>query len=118
MGARRSTAWRGDDKEFEAQVTGPVHLMTWQARRVLLEWDENHAVGVTLSQGDRITPQLSSPHQFEGMTAWRYSEPQSKKFGRPIFMPLQHDPSRQAWRGITRLLGLPEPPALRRRSLR
>ncbi|MFV0462469.1 MAG: type I-E CRISPR-associated protein Cse1/CasA [Nostocoides sp.] len=103
------TAWRGNDPEYERLVTGRVDLMTWQSRRILLGWDEGSAVSLSLCQGDRITPQDPPLHNQEPMTAWRYSKPQSDKYGHTIFMPQQHDPSRQAWRGVSRLLGLPQP---------
>lgn len=105
-----TTAWRGETTEDQQQVTGPVHLMTWQSRRILLEWDGDHATGLTLSQGDRITPQDPPMHPIERFTSWRYSKPQTQKYGHPIFMPQQHEPTRQAWRGITQLLGLPREP--------
>ena len=104
-----TTAWRGATTEEQQSVSGPVHLMTWQARRLLVVWDGAEAVGLTLSQGDRITPQNPPLHVVEQMTSWRFSEPQSKKYGTAIYMPQQHDPTRQAWRGLTRLLGLAQP---------
>lgn len=102
------TSFRGSDPEYEPPVSGQIHLLTWQSRRVLLEWDGENAVGVMLCQGDRITPQVPPKSAIEGMTSWRYSKPQSDRFGTNIFMPQQHDPARQAWRGVSRLLGLPE----------
>ena len=104
------TAWRGDSTETQQPVTGPVHLMTWQSRRILLEWDGDLASGLTLCQGDRITPQEPPMHPVEKFTSWRYSKPQTQKFGHPIFMPQQHDSARQAWRGLSQLLGVPREP--------
>lgn len=49
-------------------------------------------------------------HPVEKFTSWRYSKPQTQKFGHPIFMPQQHDSARQAWRGLSQLLGLPREP--------
>lgn len=87
----------------EATPQGAISLYTWQSRRVLLRWDEDHVTGVVLANGDKLTPQFKQG--LEPHTVWRYSEPQSKKFGVEVFMPAIHDPSRQAWRGLSRLLG-------------
>jgi CRISPR system Cascade subunit CasA len=38
------------------------------------------------------------------MSAWRYSEPQSKRAGAPTYMPREHRPERAFWRGIGALL--------------
>jgi len=102
-----TTSFRGSVTDEEFTVAGPVQLLTWQSRRLLIVWDGTEAVGLTLCQGDRITPQEPPKHFVERMTSWRYSKPQSAKYGRAIFMPQQHDPTQQAWRGLARLLGSP-----------
>ena len=78
--------------------TGPVDLYTWQSRRVRLVGDEAGATGVVLAQGDHMTPQ--DRYLYEPMTAWRYSEPQSKKFKSDIYMPLEHSPAKAFWRSL------------------
>ncbi|QRP46033.1 type I-E CRISPR-associated protein Cse1/CasA [Amycolatopsis sp. FDAARGOS 1241] len=83
-------------------VAGVIQAYTWQTRRVRLEGDRDGVTGVVLANGDRMQPQnrqLVEPH-----TAWRYSEPQSKKAGRPVYMPRRHDPSRSVWRGLAAML--------------
>ncbi|NLE60629.1 MAG: type I-E CRISPR-associated protein Cse1/CasA, partial [Planctomycetes bacterium] len=59
--------------------------------------------GLVLAQGDKMTPQ--NRMDVEYMTAWRYSKPQTKKAGIDVYMPLEHDPSRSAWRGVPKLMG-------------
>lgn len=81
---------------------GIVDLYTWQTRRVRLVGDAEHVTGVVLCQGDPMTPH--NRQDIEPMTAWRYSEPQTKKAGRDVYMPRQHDPERQFWRGLSGLL--------------
>lgn len=82
--------------------TGHLDLYTWQARRVRLVGDDDGVVGLILAQGDRATPQ--NRQGLEPMSAWRFSEPQTKKFGTPTYMPLKHDPERSFWRGLPALL--------------
>jgi CRISPR system Cascade subunit CasA len=82
--------------------TGHLDLYTWQTRRVRLVGDDDGVVGLVLSQGDRATPQ--NRHRLEPMSAWRFSEPQTKKFGMATYMPLKHDPERAFWRGLAALL--------------
>ena len=55
-----------------------------------------------LCQGDKITPY--NRHTIEPMTAWRYSDPQSKKFKSHIYMPKLHKNDRSFWRGLSSLL--------------
>ena len=57
---------------------------------------------MVLAYGDKIAPenlQTLEPH-----TAWRYSEPKSKKAKKTIYMPRLHQPERSVWRGIAALL--------------
>lgn len=89
-------------RQLEPQPKGPVELLTWQSRRVRLVGDASGVTGVVLCQGDKMTPQ--NRQGLEAMTAWRYSEPQTKKLGYPVFMPKKHDPSRSAWRGLPNIL--------------
>ena len=81
---------------------GIVDVLTWQSRRVRLVGDDDGVTGVVNAQGDRLFPQ--NRQDVEAMTGWRYSEPQSKKFGRPTYMPQELDPTRSLWRGLASLL--------------
>ena len=82
--------------------TGPVDLYTWQTRRVRLVGDDAGVRGVVLAQGDRATPQ--NRHRLEPMSAWRFSEPQTKKLGLSTYMPRKHQPERAFWRGLASIL--------------
>ncbi|WP_162292992.1 type I-E CRISPR-associated protein Cse1/CasA [Actinophytocola xinjiangensis] len=84
--------------------TGPVELFTWQSRRVRLAWDDGLVTGVLIGNGDRLTPQ--NMHPFEPHTLWRRSETQEKKLRSsvPVYMPLEHNPERDIWRGLQSML--------------
>lgn len=84
------------------EPTGPIDLFTWQARRVRLTGDAAGVSGVILCAGDRMTGQ--NRQGIEPMTGWRFSEPQTKKHGRTVYMPRDHDPERALWRGLGALL--------------
>lgn len=86
----------------EALPPGTVSLLVWQSRRVRLVGDSRRVTGVVLCQGDRMTPQ--NRRDVEPMSAWRYSEPQTKKLGRPTYMPNKHDPDRSLWRTLPAVL--------------
>lgn len=86
----------------ETTPAGPVQTLVWQSRRMRLIGDMHGVHGIILCQGDKVSPQTMLP--FEPMTAWRYSTPQSKKFGRPIYMPNEHEPGRSMWRGLPALV--------------
>ncbi|UGT59941.1 type I-E CRISPR-associated protein Cse1/CasA [Nocardia asteroides] len=81
---------------------GPVELLTWQSRRVRLVRDGDEVTGLVLCNGDALEP--FNQQLLEPMTAWRYSEIQSKKAGRARHYPLLHDPDRSLWRGLRSLL--------------
>ena len=82
--------------------TGPVDLYTWQSRRIRLVSDGIGIVRSLVGNGDKLTPQ--NMYGYEMMSAWRLSAPQSKKFGRTVYMPREHQPERAFWRGIAALL--------------
>src|SRR5690606_36414242 len=84
------------------EPAGMVDLYTWQSRRVRLVADTDGVTGVVLAQGDPMSPQ--NRHGTEPMTSWRYSDPQTKKLGRDVYMPNEHDPERSIWRGLAALL--------------
>lgn len=86
------------DEADNLDPTGPVDLYTWQSRRVRLAGDNTGVTGIVLAQGDRMTPQ--DRYLYEPMTAWRYSEPQSKKFKSDTYMPLEHSPEKAFWRSL------------------
>lgn len=91
-----------EQRQMEPDPHGPVEVLAWQSRRIRLVGDRDGVTGLVLCQGDRMTPQ--NRRQVEHMTAWRYSKPQTKKFGIDVYMPLKHDPSRAVWRGIPGIL--------------
>ncbi|WIX85674.1 type I-E CRISPR-associated protein Cse1/CasA [Amycolatopsis sp. DG1A-15b] len=98
--------WERDPDEAawaqDKPVAGAIQLYTWQTRRLRLRGDRDGATGVVLANGDRCSPQ--NRHDTEPHSAWRYSEPQSKKAGHPVYMPRRHDQQRSVWRGIASLL--------------
>ncbi|MFT4135343.1 type I-E CRISPR-associated protein Cse1/CasA [Microbacterium sp.] len=81
---------------------GPVRLFTWQSRRIRLVSDGSHITGCLIANGDALTPQ--NLFAYEPHTAWRYSEPQSKRARVTTYMPREHRPDRAFWRGISALL--------------
>lgn len=82
---------------------GAAELFTWPNRRIRLIRDEvGHVIGSQISYGDTLTPQ--NMNALEPMGAWRLSETQTKKAKTDVLMPVQHDPNRQLWRGLTALL--------------
>ncbi|GAA1870962.1 type I-E CRISPR-associated protein Cse1/CasA [Myceligenerans crystallogenes] len=83
------------------EPTGPLDLYTWQTRRIRLVGD-GVVHGVVLCNGDKATPQ--NRFRLEPLTAWRWSDPQTKKFKQDTWMPRKHDPSRAIWRGLAGLL--------------
>ena len=86
----------------DPRPTGPVHCYTWQTRRVLLHGDDDGVTGLFLGNGDKATPQ--NRYLVEPMTAWRYSEPQSKKLKAPVYMPRKLPTDRAFWRGLSTLV--------------
>ena len=81
---------------------GPVSCYTWQTRRVLLHGDDDGVTGLFLGNGDKATPQ--NRYLVEPMTAWRYSEPQTKKLGASVYMPRKLPTDRAFWRGLSTLV--------------
>lgn len=90
-------AWQED-----RPPAGAIDLYTWQTRRVRLYGDRRGVTGVMLANGDKIEAQ--NRHQLDPHTAWRLSEPQTKKLKRVTYMPRTHDPGRSLWRGLAALL--------------
>ncbi|GAB3597961.1 type I-E CRISPR-associated protein Cse1/CasA [Microbacterium tumbae] len=81
---------------------GPVRLYTWQSRRIRLFAEGDRVVGCLVANGDKLTPQ--NMQGMEPMSAWRYSDPQTKKAKQTTYMPREHQPGRALWRGIGALL--------------
>jgi len=90
------------DESHGGEPRGLVDLYTWQSRRVRLSGDDDGVTGVLIAQGDRAAPQ--NRQVFEPMSAWRFSEPQTKKSGVPTYMPRSHSAERQFWRGLEALI--------------
>ncbi len=84
---------------------GPVDLLTWQSRRLLL---------ITTDDGTRIKglrrcfgdiADVTRLNGLEMMTVWRESKTQEKRQNRSeVFMPAQHDPNKYEWQGLASLL--------------
>jgi len=81
---------------------GPVRLFTWQSRRIRLFAEGDRVTGCLVANGDRLTPQ--NMHTWEPLTAWRYSDPQTKKAKQTTYMPREHLAGRAFWRGVGALL--------------
>ncbi|PRW62067.1 type I-E CRISPR-associated protein Cse1/CasA [Actinopolyspora mortivallis] len=92
----------GPEHQDDRPPNGAIDLYTWQTRRIRLAGDRDGVTGVLLANGDRIQPQ--NRQSLDPHTAWRYSEPQSKKFKKTVYMPQTHDPNRSVWRGIAAML--------------
>ena len=88
--------------------TGPVSCYTWQTRRTLLHGDDAGVTGLFLGNGDKATPQ--NRYLVEPMTAWRYSESQTKKFKVPVYMPRKLPAEQAFWRGLSTLVAQLSPP--------
>ncbi|MFI5525203.1 type I-E CRISPR-associated protein Cse1/CasA [Streptomyces platensis] len=102
-------AWRRDPcgpgafAELGARPSGVRDLYTWQTRRLRLHFDADGVHGVVLGYGDPLAPH--NRHENEPMTGWRRSQAQEKKRGEAlVYLPREHDPARQAWRGLAALI--------------
>ncbi|MEV5988868.1 type I-E CRISPR-associated protein Cse1/CasA [Streptomyces sp. NPDC052051] len=100
-------AWRrepcGPGAATDRRPSGARDVYTWQTRRLRLHFDETGVQGVVLGYGDPLAPR--NLHTREPMTAWRRSPAQEKKLGRtPVYLPLEHDPARAVWRGLSSLI--------------
>ena len=98
--------WERDDadtaREREISPEGAVQLFTWQSRRIRLVANGDRVSECLVCNGDALTPQ--NQHVRETMTAWRFSDPQTKKMKTTVYMPREHRPERALWRGISALL--------------
>jgi CRISPR system Cascade subunit CasA len=86
-----------------AAPRGPADLYTWPSRRIRLAGGADGVTGVLIANGDPLPVQ--DAHTFEPMSAWRRSEAQAKKLGRPlVYMPREHSVDRAFWRGLSAML--------------
>ncbi|MFC2780058.1 MULTISPECIES: type I-E CRISPR-associated protein Cse1/CasA [Actinomyces] len=89
----------GPAGSHDLEPTGPVSCYTWQTRRVLLHGGDEGVTGLFLGNGDKATPQ--NRYLVEPMSAWRFSEPQTKKLKTPVYMPCKLPTDRAFWRGLS-----------------
>lgn len=96
------TAERNDYSLLDSSGTPrPIsipRLLTWHSRRVRLIGDVSGVTGVVLAQGDKLAPQQMQ--QYEPLSLWRYSMPQSKKFKQDVYMPRKFEAGRALWRNL------------------
>lgn len=81
---------------------GPVRLYTWQSRRIRLFPEGDRVVACLVANGDKVTPQ--NMQTWEPLSAWRFSEPQTRTAKQTTYMPREHLVGRSLWRGISSLL--------------
>lgn len=96
------TAERNDYSLLDSSGTPrPIsipRLLTWHSRRVRLVGDVSGVTGVVLALGDKLAPQQMQ--QYEPLSLWRYSMPQSKKFKQDVYMPRKFEAGRALWRNL------------------
>lgn len=100
------TAERGDYSLLNSAGTPrPIsipRLLTWHSRRVRLIGDVSGVTGVVLALGDKLAPQQMQ--QYEPLSLWRYSMPQSKNFKQDVYMPRKLEAGRALWRNLPGVL--------------
>lgn len=87
--------------------SGPVDVYTWQPRRLLLHrvGDSTNVSGVLITYGDRfIIQERQDVLEFEPMSGWRHSKPQTAKYKTTTYMPFKREPGVALWRGMENLL--------------
>lgn len=115
-------AWERESPSADQRVADPgepcgiVSALTWQSRRMRLVASEDgtRVVSVVCCYGD-LTQLMDRP-DVATMTAWRLSPSQQKArgLGHVPLVPLLHEPSRAAWRGLSALVAArPDSPDLR-----
>lgn len=85
-------------------VRGPLALLTWPQRRIRLIHEDGIVVSALVCNGDPVP--YTDVNGLELMSAWRYSDPQTKKLKRTIYMPWRPDPGVALWRGLRAVLPL------------
>lgn len=98
----------GSNDDIGSVPHGAVDLATWQARRIRLFFEDERAVQVLVSNGDRI-PDAGKNVMGDPMTPYRYSPNQSKK-GQTAYYPRPYDPTRTMWRALDALIALEDDP--------
>ena len=100
------TAERNDYSLLDSSGTPrPIsipRLLTWHSRRVRLIGGVSGVTGVVLALGDKLAPQQMQ--QYEPLSLWRYSMPQSKKFKQDVYMPRKFEAGRALWRNLPGVL--------------
>ncbi|MGL4306372.1 MAG: type I-E CRISPR-associated protein Cse1/CasA [Mycobacteriaceae bacterium] len=104
----------GPSERADPTPLGTIDLLTWQSRRLRLDHDGEKVCGVLIANGDAINSH--NRFKIEFLSPWRYSEPQTKKFGETRYLPKQHDPERALWRGIEALLSDVDDPKVESRK--
>lgn len=98
--------WEQPPAEFGNSVRTPegyAGIYTWQSRRIRIVPEEDKAVGVVLTNGDKLEPY--NRNGVEPMSSWRRSPNQEKKLGiSPVYLPFRHRTGRAIWRGLTAFL--------------
>lgn len=84
---------------------GPADLATLQARRIRLEVQGDRAVGVLVTNGDRI-PEAGKDIRDDPMTPYRFSANQTKKGQAPVYYARPYDTERMMWRSLEPLVAL------------
>lgn len=77
---------------------GPVELLTWPQRRILLHWDGDRVTGVLVTNGDAVD--YTTQNSVETMSPWRFSEPQTKKAKAIRYMPQSLSVGKTMWRSL------------------
>ncbi|WP_099298167.1 type I-E CRISPR-associated protein Cse1/CasA [Corynebacterium dentalis] len=98
--------------DAENFANGPIELFTWQQRRIRIKWNNGQAVGCLVANGDPVGHVVQ--HGVEQMTPWRFSEPQSKKYKTPRYMPFQLQQGRALWRSLNGILPNNDPPKVQK----
>lgn len=98
----------GSNDDIGSVPHGAVDLATWQARRIRLFFEDERAIQVLVSNGDRI-PDAGKNVMGDPMTPYRYSPNQSKK-GQTAYYPRPYDPTRTMWRALDALIALEDDP--------
>ena len=105
LSEEQKPCWEWEQVRAEQSTEIPIpqnaaELLTLQSRRIILKRspDRKNVVGYELWGGDYIEPQNAFS---EKMTVWRKA---SKKDEKPVYMPQQHDSSKQLWREFPAML--------------
>ena len=98
--------------DAENFANGPIELFTWQQRRIRIKWEDGQAVGCLVANGDPVGHVVQQG--VEQMTPWRFSEPQSKKYKTPRYLPFQLQQGRALWRSLNGILPNNDPPKVQK----